>query len=404
VKVAPLVIVSAPLANKPFNAGEAWEKLSWVSGLKKLGCRIHFLEVISPDACVDEAGNHTSFERSVNRQFFRESLLRLGLAAEGTLLSATSGATSFLTEGATWDQINDKAKSAQLLVNISGHLKLPALLDRIKTKAYIDVDPGFTQFWHADPSLAFRVDRHDHYFTIGENIGSGDCPIPTGGIEWKPIRQPVVLADWPDTPAVHPSRFTTIARWRAAFGPVEFGGRKYGLKVHEFRKVAALPQQVASRSVDEARPIFEVALDIDPTDAADRAMLESNGWIISDPRAAVPTLDAFQRFVQDSGAEFSVAQGVYVDTQSGWFSDRTVRYLASGRAALVQDTGFGKQIPTGEGVLAFRTLDDAVAGAEEICGNYAKHSRYAREIAVEYFDSDRVLRSLLQTTGIELPR
>jgi hypothetical protein len=100
--------------------------------------------------------------------------------------------------------------------------------------------------------------------------------------------------------------------------------------------------------------------------------------------------------VQSSGAEFSVAQGIYVETESGWFSDRSARYLASGKPVLVQDTGFARDLPVGEGLLAFRTVEEAVVGAQAIVGDYDRHARAARAIAEEHFDSDKVLTTLLE--------
>src|SRR6185295_14327096 len=110
-----------------------------------------------------------------------------------------------------------------------------------------------------------------------------------------------------------------------------------------------------------------------------------------DPLAASATPESFRRYIQESGAEFSVAQGVYVDTNSGWFSDRTSRYLASGKPALVQDTGFSRNYPVGEGLVPFRTLEEAVAGAEHIVRHYDRHCRAARALAEAHFDSDKVL-------------
>ena len=110
--------------------------------------------------------------------------------------------------------------------------------------------------------------------------------------------------------------------------------------------------------------------------------------------------DAFRAYVQGSGAEFSVAQGIYVETHSGWFSDRTTSYLASGRPVLVQDTGFGRTLPVGEGLLAFRTLDEAIAGAADIGRRYGEHCAAARRIAEKHFDSDRVLTRFCEQAGI----
>jgi hypothetical protein len=366
------VLVAGALANKPGNAGGAWERLSWVVGLRRLGCDACFVEQIAPAAADDD-----------HRKWFLDVTRWFGLADRAALVT-TDGKSCV---GMPWASLLELAKGADLLVNLSGHLTLEPVLERVRRKAYIDVDPGFTQFWHADPATPFEVGRHDFYFTIGENVGSSDCPIPTGDIHWRPIRQPVVLADWPVVRADRSNRFTTVASWRGAFGPVTSGGRTFGLKVHEFRKVIDLPRRSPHQ--------FEIALDIHSADERDRTRLIENGWHLVAPAKVAADALAFRNYVQLSGAEFSVAQGVYVETNSGWFSDRTVRYLASGKPALVQDTGFGRFLPVGKGIVAFRTVEEAVNGADRIVSDYDRHSRAARGIAEEYFDSDKVLGRML---------
>jgi hypothetical protein len=211
-------------------------------------------------------------------------------------------------------------------------------------------------------------------------------------MRWRPTRQPIVLGDWPVSAAGDRRRFTTVASWRGAFGPVEFGGKRYGLKVHEFRKFIELPRRCPHA--------FEIALDIHAGDQKDLSALKQHGWHITAPREVAGDPDAFRRYVQESGAEFSVAQGIYVETNSGWFSDRSVRYLASAKPVLVQDTGFGRHLPVGEGLIAFRTLDEAVDGAERIVRDYEKQCRAARAVAEEYFDSDRVLGRFLDEVAV----
>jgi len=251
-------------------------------------------------------------------------------------------------------------------VNLSGNLRSPDLLDAARRTAFIDVDPGFTQIWHADPGVGFMVPRHDHYFTIGENIGMAGCPIPTGGLPWRPTRQPLLLDHWPAMASSACHRFTTIASWRAPFGSLLHDGVTYGLKLHEFRRMLDLPRRVPAR--------FEMALEIHDGDARDREALLDAGWCLVAPGTAVPTPAAFRDYVQRSDAEFSVAQGVYAHAATGWFSDRSTRYLASGKPVLVQETGL-REVPTGEGIVTFRTLDEAVAGAERIIRDYPAHAR-----------------------------
>lgn len=383
-----VVLVAGAIANKSLNGGEAWVRLSWVLGLKRLGCKVLFVEQIDPATCVDEEGNPAPFETSVNRRYFDAVMEEFGLTGAAALLCGEGGKTSGLELAETLEI----AGEADLLVNISGHLSLEPLLKKVRRKAYIDLDPGFTQFWHAAGETGARLEGHDHYFTVGENIGTEDCSIPTVGLDWLPLPPPVVLDEWPAVEGGSNGRFTTVGAWRGGFGPVTHDGRTYGLKVHEFRKVIELPRLAAGT--------FEVALDIHPADGKDRDALLANEWHLVDPRVEASGPHEFRRYVQGSGAEFSVAQGVYTETRSGWFSDRTVKYLASGKPVLVQDTGFSRNYPVGEGLVAFSTLEEAVRGAGTIADDYQAHAEAARALAEERFDSDIVLARFLEQVGV----
>lgn len=380
-------ILSSVVANKPHNGGNAWVILSWLAGLRRLGLDVHFVEQIGRHHCVDSDGRPAPLEESVNLDYFRHVFSRAGLTGKATLFDEDFEQTHGLARA----ELLALAGDADLLVNVTGHLTVGPLKGRPRRKVYVDLDPGYTQFWHAAGGGA-RLEGHDFFYTVGENVGSAACAIPTGGIEWRPVRQPVVLDEWPPCGAAEPSRFTTVASWRGAYGPVEHGGRRFGLKAHEWRKFVELPER--------APQIFEVALDIDAADERDLRLLEGHGWRVVSPREVAADPEAFRRYVQSSGAEFSVAQGVYVETRSGWFSDRTARYLASGKPALVQETGFGDRLPTGEGLVAFSTLAEAARGAALIARDYEAHARAARSLAENLFDSDRVLGRLLEEVGV----
>jgi len=331
------VAVAGALAARAGNAGGAWVRLSYALGFRLLGLDV---------ALVEEAPGPRGVEWA------------RGVAA---------------AFGLEYSPADDELEGADLLVNLSGNLRSPELAARFGRRAYVDLDPGFTQLWHEQGLL--DLSGHDTYFTVGENVGRPGCPLPTGGIAWRPTRPPVVLDEWPVVASGF-NRFTTVSSWRGPFGPIE----PYGLKHHEWRRLISLPRV-------SGLPL-EAALAIDPADGADRVALEEHGWRLVDPPAG------FREYVQGSGAEFSVAQGIYVDTASGWFSDRTARYLASGKPALVQDTG--SRVPAGEGLLVFRTLDEAVAGAHAIADDYARHARAARRLAERELDSDTVLTALLE--------
>jgi hypothetical protein len=381
-----VVLVSGALANKLHNGGATWTRLNWALGFKALGFEVAFVERIRADCCVDASSRLCPFEESANREYFREVTEQFGLSDLATLTCDDGGA-----HGLTPSELDDLVRSATALVNITGHWTHPRM-GIIPRRIYIDLDPAYTQFWHAAGNRGPRLEGHNVFYTVGENIGRPGCSIPTAGIPWRPIRQPVVLEHWPACAPGDTRPFSTIASWRGPYGPAQYAGKTYGLKAHEFRKFIELPRRVDQR--------FEIALDIDPADEPDLAALRGHGWHVIDPKVVASGPLAFRQYVQASGAEFSVAQGVYVETQSCWFSDRTVRYLASGKPVLVQDTGFSRNYPVGEGLVAFRTMEQAIAGAERIARDYAEHGGAARAIAEAYFDSDRVLGQLLEETGL----
>jgi len=382
-----LVVVSGAIANKPHQGGSAWVRLSYLRGLQELGYNIHFIEQIAPSACVDAAGSPAPLDSSINRTYFDDVMTGFNLTDSATLL-----VTDELGEANIPNSLVELAESADALINISGHLAIKALLERFRNKVFLDIDPGFTQSWHASGNAAARLEGHNWYYTIGQNIGQSDCPIPAGGLRWRHTLPPVVIGDWPVTPTDGPLRFTTVANWRGPYGPIPFNGRTLGVKAHEFRKVMELPGLLPS--------IFELALAIHAGDDRDRETLESAGWRINDPLQAAATPARFWRFVQASGAEFSAAQSVYVETRSGWFSDRSTRYLASGKPVLVQDTGFSRYLPTGKGIVSFSTLDEAIAGARSIANDYAAHCEAARRIAEQCFDSKNILGRLIEEIGV----
>jgi hypothetical protein len=377
------VIVAGAIANKPGNGGEAWVRLSWALGLRRLGLDVHLVEQISP-ASLEGGGDLAASSAGT---FFREVVEGFGLAGAATLVREDTGETL----GLAADDLRELGRSAAALVNLSGHLTLPWLVDPVPRRVFVDLDPGFTQAWHAG-GHDVRLAGHHHHYTVGLNVGAAGCPIPAGGVDWRPVVPPVLLDEWPVADGGEAERFTTVARWRASHGPVEIAGTTHGLKVHEFRKVLPFPRRVAA-------PV-EIALDIHPADGADLDALHEHGWRVVDPGRVAGDPWSFRDYVRGSAAEFSVAQGAYAGTGSGWVSDRTAHYLASGRPALVQDTGAGSALPVGEGLVTFSSLDEAVAGAERIMADYPAHRAAARDLAERHFAAERVLGRLAEEVGL----
>jgi hypothetical protein len=362
------VLVAGAVANKPRSGGEAWVRLSWVRGLRALGCEVWFAEELAEPSPEGVAT-------------FRAAMGRLGDGVPAALLGAGVGPS--------YDEVLAFAREADLLVNISGHLRDPALVAAPRRRAYVDVDPGFTQLW-ARQGADLGLERHDSFFTVGENVGAADCTIPTDGIDWRPLPPPVTLEDWPVTAAPGAPRFTTVTSWRSALGTLTDGARTFPGKHHQWRALLDLPRRSAHA--------FELALALHPADAADAQALGAAGWRVRDPVEAAGDPEAFRAYVQGSAAELSVAHGAYVETNSGWISDRTVRYLASGRPAVVQDTG--TRHPVGEGLLTFRTVEEAAAAADRVAADPEGHAQAARALAEERFAADRVLPAFLEQAGV----
>lgn len=259
-------------------------------------------------------------------------------------------------------------------------------------KVFVDVDPGITQFKlpdHPVPSCSGFASPYafDYCFTIGERFGQPDCPLPARGLRWRPTRHPVALEllEPRFTPAA--PRFTTIMSWSSA-KPYVHEGVAYGQKDVEFQKVIDLPRRVG--------PVLEVAL----SGNAPRAALAAAGWHITSARTATYTLAAYCDYLGASRGEFAVAKQAYVQSRCGWFSDRTGAYLAMGKPAIVQETGFSEFIPTGDGLLAFTTLAEAAAAIDRVNADYERQCRAARRIAEEHFDSDKVLGALLRQCNL----
>lgn len=373
-RIVKTAIVSGALANKPENGGNAWTRLCWISGLRQLGFRVFFVERLAP-----------SVERNSALEESERALAAIRAEGDAALFDAF-GAPLW---GRPRPDLDRLAAAAAIHINISGHLPADALASRAACRVFVDDDPGYTQAWHA--AGASRVAGHDLHFTFGTNIGRPDCAIPTDGIAWIPLLPPVSLAEW--TPVGNPvfDRFTTVASWRGAYAPIEISGERLGPKAHRFRRILDLPRRTGLP--------FELALDIHPADVADIEALQANEWSRVDPAAVAGTPESYRAYVRGSGAEFSAAQGVYVATRSGWFSDRTARYLASGRPALVEQTGFDRTLPVGEGLLAFTTPDEAAEQARRLVADYPRHAAAARRLAETWFDARTVIGRVVKEAG-----
>jgi hypothetical protein len=385
-----LIIVAGSVASRYANGGHPWELFSWATGLRRLGFDVCVVDQLFRDRCVYPEGAEPGYRSCLNVPYART--IADGFGFEDSYAIVGDDGRAVL--GPSLEDLLDLAGDSAMLVNLSGTLSLEQLKQRCRLKVYVDCDPGLTQLWLASGNPAPRVEGHDLHFTIGENVGTSGCALPTAGISWLHVRQPVVLDDWPVVEGRARDRFTTLATLRGPgpHGPLEQIDHDPGHKADELRKIAMLPQLASAT--------FELAVRMSVANGHDVELLERNCWNVVDAAAVAGDAATFRGYVQASGAEFSVAKGVFAETRCGWFSDRTTRYLASGKPALVQDTGFAPTIPVGEGLFAFRTVEDAVAAVEQIADDYDRHSRAARALAAEYFDSDLVLSRFLESIDL----
>jgi hypothetical protein len=374
------VIVTGLIAQYPLG-GVTWDYFQYVLGLARLGHDVYYLEDTGQWPYNPQEGG-LGKDCDFNVQYLAAVMARYGLAEQWAYRFPWQSQWFGLADAKRQEVI----RSADLLINVSGTLDRPEDYRQVSRLAYIDSDPVFTQVKLARGQLDFRkwIDVHDVQFSFGECLST---EVPETGHHWRPTRQPIVLSEW------HPERpfrevFTTVMNW-TSYKPVVYGDRSYGQKDLEFARFQELPRLIAPTAL-------EIAVNAGKTRRTPRHLLGRQGWRVVDPAKVCPDLESYRNYIESSKAEWSVAKNGYVVGRPGWFSCRSACYLAAGRPVAVQDTGFGAVFPTGEGLLAFSTVQEAVAAIEKIEANYERHAKAAREIAAEYFDATTVLTDLVE--------
>lgn len=368
------IIVAGIIGRYPYG-GVAWCSLMYLLGLRRLGHRVWYLEDTG-EANFDPVGNTKATEPSYALDFIRNCLAPYDLGDRWCYIDYHGN-----HHGKTKEQFRAICKEADVFLDLSGGCWFwRDEYASIPHSAFIDSDPAFTQLAIAK-GVKWYVDffsRFGTLFTFGRNIGTPACTLDTAPFHWEHTWQPVMMKEW--TPLTEPPRrmFTTIMTWQIESFE-DIGGNKNV----EFEKVLDLPSITAA-------PI-ELAVN------GPKKFLGSHGWRCEDAFAVSHNLSSYRDYIRSSFGEFSVAKHTYVRTNSAWFSDRTACYLASGRPAVVQDTGFSAHFPTGNGLIAYRTAEEAKAGLENVLSDWGRHSRAAQEIASAHFSSDVVLTELLRT-------
>jgi hypothetical protein len=385
------IICTAKIANT--TVGHIDHALAYAAGWQRLGHEVYLMEYVGRNRCTDKDGKPVPFSEWEGRTHFEQVARSYGLWPRCCLIYK-QGET---THGMAFADAVAVAKKSDLLITRSGQFhKMSAIFEAPRCRAFFDGNPGSTQIQFHQRTEGFEpLDSYDFLFTLGLNIGTPSCPIPTDTLHWRPLPRPLILPMWPIEIDPLCQRFTTISTWKGR-GKFEWQGIASGEKSDNWLQVLDLP-----KISDQA---FEIALRIESTNELnDRRMFEDRGWIITDPNR-LRDFNDYRDYIRGSRAEFSVAHNRYVEFNTGWFSDRSALYLASGKPVLVQSTGIEEHLPVGEGLLTFKTMDEALSGVETINADYKSHSLAARAIAEQYFDADRILTGILEQIERETGR
>jgi hypothetical protein len=375
------VVVLGYLVRGPIG-GMTWHYLNYIVGLHRLGMDVMFAEDSDDyESCYDPERHVVTADPHYGLAYAQAVFDRVGLPQRWAYFDAHTAAWL----GPSGEAALEFARSADLLISVSGINPVRDWMRGIPVRVLIDTDPAFTQVKHLqDPHARRQAQTFTHFFSFGENITRPDCGIPDDGLPWQPTRQPIVLDLWRDVaPPSAPASFTTIMQWDS-YKELRHDGQTYGMKSRSFTPYFDLPLHTDAP--------LEIALG---SPDAPRPQLIENGWRITDPLRISRDPWTYQHYIGQSAGEFAVAKEGYVNTKSGWFSERSACYLAAGRPVVLQDTGFTNHLPAGRGLFAFSSPEQAAEALARCGGDLPAESKAARELAYDYFDSSLVLNRLI---------
>ncbi len=367
----------------PDGGGHFWVYMQYAQGLRRLGCDVYWMEQIRRRKDPDRDARALAT--------FLERMEQFGM--RDRLLLYTLDANDPDAPPAFRDVPRARAEAvlrgADLVLNFHYAID-PRLLACARRTALVDIDPGLTQIWISTGALT--VPPHDVYFTIGETVGTSAAQVPDCGVRWVPMRPPVCLDLWPYVHDPTCVAFTTVAGWWSGkwIKTIENGQEE----CHDNNKRVSFLQHVTLPGLT-SQPL-ELALHLAADDGADQQLLERHGWRVRPARDVANTPQAYQAYIHSSRGEWSCAKPFFVKLQNAWISDRTACYLASGKPAVVQDTGPSAYLPNGEGLFRFATLAQAAQAFDAINSDYERHCRAARALAEAHFDAGRVLSGVLE--------
>jgi hypothetical protein len=371
------VVVAGYVASFPI-AAFFWQPVSFALGFRKLGHEVWFVDDSGDDPWGwDLEADRPDPECRYGVAFLAREMREVGLEGRWVFRHIPSGRYSGMDAATTAAVL----AAADVFVNVSCWTPMRPEYARIPHRLAIDTDPVFTQIRVALGELAEVPEEHTRLFTFGRP------PLPGQRHEWVPTRQPVALEHWPQAgPPPEGAPYAALAAtWRAEW-TVAWEGVDYHGKDKTFPEYLDLPARTGTR--------LRIAL-AGRDDRTAGALLRRHGWEVVDGASVSATSSAYRSFIAASAGEFGVAQQAYVAARSAWFSERTCSFLACGRPAVVQETGFSDWLPTGEGLLSFSTPAEAAKALEEVSSDWSRHANAARALAAEHFEAASVCAALL---------
>jgi GT2 family glycosyltransferase len=372
--------------------GVVWQTVHYLAGFQRLGFDAYYVEAHArtPGMLMTSAADDSS---ALAAGFIQDALARFGLDGRWAYQALHQDGRLY---GMSDAELRRLYQSAELIINLHGGTQPRPEHYETGRLVYLETDPVQLQV-ELHEQRGYTVDflePHVAFFTFGENYGRPGCGLPVSDrFHFNPTRQPVVTDFWLAGGA-DSGLYTTVGNWRQGWRDVTFDGERYGWsKDEEFRKFLALPS-LTGRALELALASYA---------PQDRELLESRGWHVRDAVDISSDVNVYRNYIRGSRAEFTVAKDQNVRLRTGWFSDRSATYLASGRPVVTQDTGFASVLPTGEALFSFNSIDEAAAAIETIEGDYPRARRAAFELAREHFDSDLVLGRLLDAVGVTSP-
>lgn len=408
----PCVILLGMMGRMPI-AGVVWQVMHYLEGFRRLGFDVYYVEDTGAWPYNPEQNTVTD-DCTYTLNTIGRIMASFGFSDRWAYRAVTHGGHSF---GLSDSQVRRLFERADILINLTASTVLRDEHLRVPIRIYLETDPVLPQIEIAKGNSSYieLLGAHTHHFTYGENLGAADCGVPVERFHYFPTRQPVVLDWWKDSTLPTPKAgvsslhacFTTIANWRQSGKDFDWNGETYTWsKHHEFLKFIELPRHTPAR--------LELALALKAGTATQAQswtalsdeeakaihLLRTHGWAVINAMSFSKDIVSYRDYILGSRGEFTVAKDQNVRLRSGWFSDRSACYLAAGRPVITQDTGFGKYLPTGEGLFSFSTMENVVAALETINSDYERHSRAARAVAEQYFRAETVLTKLVADLGL----